>query len=209
MARVTTSLVENYPKMHIDQLQNPIIFVVDMINGFVKEGALCDKKMIDIVPAITQLAQSEVGRMIFVADAHPQKTREFQAYPTHCVIGTSESEVIEELQPYIHEQFHKNSTNTFFCPDFQSFLKERFYQYDDIVITGCCSDICILQFALSVQAWLNEHNEVSKRVIVPISCIDTYHLDTVHDCITYNTFSIQNMAANGVVVVSEFIGGQE
>ena len=207
MARVTTSFLNQYPQMDIDQLQKPIVFVVDMINGFVKEGALHDQKIMDIVPAIQSLLEKEVGRNVFVADAHPVQTREFQSYPQHCVIGSFESEVVEELQPYVHELFHKNSTNTFFSPNFQEFVKERLDWYQDIIITGCCSDICILQFALSLQAYFNEHNMVNHRVIVPLSCIDTYHIDTIHDSVEWNMFSIRNMAANGIVVVSDFNGG--
>ena len=40
-------------------------------------------------------------RVIFIADSHPPKTREFNSYPSHCVIGTKDSEVIQELQPYV------------------------------------------------------------------------------------------------------------
>ena len=202
MARVQNTFYESYSPMDIDTLRNPVIFVVDMVNGFVKEGALHDEKIHAITPNIQALLEEELCRNVFVADSHPPKTREFLSYPSHCVIGTSESEVLDELKPYIHECIPKNSTNTFTCPAFQSFLNERIDQYDDIVITGCCTDICILQFALCLNAWLNEHNCESKRVIVPIDCIDTFHIEGVHDCESINEFSIRNMEQNGIVIVS-------
>ena len=43
MARVSETFLNSYQAMQMDKLQKPIIFVVDMINGFVKEGALHDE----------------------------------------------------------------------------------------------------------------------------------------------------------------------
>ena len=208
MARVSDTFVSQFPAMKLEELKRPVVFVVDMINGFVFEGALADAKINDITASIKALLEDVSARTFFIADAHPPKTREFISYPTHCVIGTSESEVIEELQPYIHELFHKNSTNTFTSPDFQAFLKEgRLEAYEDIILTGCCSDICILQFALCLNAWLNEHNMVEKRLIIPMNCIDTYHIEGVHDAVSTNEFSIANMKANGITVVTEIRKG--
>lgn len=208
MARVNKTFLKEYQAMELNDIKDPILFVVDMINGFVFEGALADPSIDEITRNIEMLLQELDARSIFIADAHPPKTREFQSYPSHCVIGTRESEVIDALQPYIHELFHKNSTNTFTCVDFQQFLKEqRLDLYHDIIITGCCSDICILQFALCLNAWLNEHNRNDLRIIVPINCIDTYHIEGIHDAIMTNEFSIANMKANGIVVVSELKKG--
>lgn len=207
MARVSETFLNSYQAMQMDELQKPIIFVVDMINGFVKEGALHDEAIHDITANIQHLLQDKACRCIFIADAHPPKTREFNAYPSHCVIGTSESEIIEELQPHVDEVMHKNSTNTFTCPDFQAFLEKRIQNYQDIVITGCCTDICILQFALCLNAWLNEHNYDDMRIIIPIDCIDTFHIENVHECVTHNEYSIRNMESNGILMVSRIERG--
>lgn len=208
MARVQPTFLQNYPTMDAKDLQYPMIFVVDMINGFIKEGALHDETILACVKPIQTLLEDLQVRSVFIADAHPPKTREFCSYPSHCVIGTSQSEVIDELTPYVQYLYKKNSTNTFTAPQFQEFLEEDIYHYDDIIITGCCSDICILQFALSLNAWLNEHNEEKKRIIIPIDCIDTYHIEGVHDAITTNEFSIANMAANGIHVVQHIESGE-
>lgn len=208
MARVSDTFVSRFSAMKLEELKCPVVFVVDMINGFVFEGALADEKINDVTTSIKTLLENVSARTFFIADAHPPKTREFISYPSHCVIGTTESEVIKELQPYIHELFHKNSTNTFTSPDFQEFLKEgRLDAYEDIIITGCCSDICILQFALCLNAWLNEHNRIEKRIIIPMDCIDTYHIEGVHDAISTNEFSIANMKANGITVVTDIRKG--
>lgn len=203
MARVSKQFLEAYKPLSTKELKDPVIFVVDMIEGFVHEGALHDEAIHAATMHIENLIRDAEQRVIFIADSHPPKTREFISYPSHCVIGTKESEVIQELQPYVQELMRKNSTNTFTCPEFQLFLKERLKNYRDIVITGCCTDICILQFALCLNAWLNEHNKTEQRIIIPLSCVDTYHIEGVHDAISCNEFSIRNMEANGICIVSK------
>lgn len=206
MARVQKEMMQKYPELKASELRNPLLFVVDMINGFIKEGALHDRAILACAkPIETLITQQELPR-VFVADAHPPHSGEFQAYPQHCVIGTYESEVISELAPYVETLFHKNSTNAFLCEDFREFLHEDFYYYDDFIISGCCSDLCILQFALCMQAYVNEHNESDKRIIVPIDCIDTYHTEGVHDACQQNAFAIENMNANGICMVSTIKG---
>ena len=203
MARVRKQWLDAYKPLSTKELKDPVIFVVDMIEGFVHEGALHDEAIHAATMHIESLIRDAEQRVIFIADSHPPKTREFISYPSHCVIGTKESEVIQELQPYVQELMRKNSTNTFTCPDFQLFLKERLKNYRDIVITGCCTDICILQFALCLNAWLNEHNKTEQRIIIPLSCVDTYHIEGVHDAVSCNEFSIRNMEANGICIVSK------
>lgn len=202
MARVNEQFLEAYEPLSMKELKDPIIFVVDMIEGFVHEGALHDEAINAVTVHIEALIKDAQQRVIFIADSHPPKTREFNSYPTHCVIGTTESEVIQELKPHVQELMRKNSTNTFTCPDFQSFLTECMDSYRDIVITGCCTDICILQFALCLNAWLNEHNKTDQRIIIPLSCVDTYHIEGIHDAVSCNEFSIRNMEANGICIVS-------
>ncbi len=202
MARVSKQFLEAYKPLSTKELKDPVIFVVDMIEGFVHEGALHDEAIHAATTHIENLIRDAEQRVIFIADSHPPKTREFISYPSHCVIGTKESEVIQELQPYVQELMRKNSTNTFTCPEFQQFLKERLKNYRDIVITGCCTDICILQFALCLNAWLNEHNKTEQRIIIPLSCVDTYHIEGIHDAVSCNEFSIRNMEANGICIVS-------
>ena len=81
----------------LSALSHPICFVVDMVNGFVKEGALHDAAILDLCAPISALIEKLQCRTVFVADSHPPMTREFTAYPQHCVIGSGEDEVIEEL----------------------------------------------------------------------------------------------------------------
>lgn len=203
MARLKNNL---YKPMNVDELKDPVVFVVDMVNGFVKEGALADPTIMSIAEGQKKLMDQLECRNVFVCDTHPPKTREFLSYPQHCMIGTKEAEVIDELKDHIKRIIHKNSTNTFVAPEFQEFLQDECSRYKDLIIVGCCTDLCILQFALSLQSYLNEHNHCEQRVIVPANLVETYHVEDIHDAYFWNDVSLKNMATNGILVVSEIRG---
>ena len=76
-----------------------LLFVVDMVNGFVKEGSMHDLKIMNIVDSIKEECESHEHR-IFIADTHENDAIEFNSFPSHCVKGTSEAEIIDELKPY-------------------------------------------------------------------------------------------------------------
>ncbi|NBK97585.1 MAG: cysteine hydrolase, partial [Erysipelotrichia bacterium] len=173
---------------------------VDMINGFVKDGALSDRDILKIVPDIKALL-NKVHPSIFICDAHDLNAREFKSFPLHCIKNTEESRVIDELLPYAKNIMYKNSTNAFVNEEIQTFIKEQLFAYRDIVITGCCSDICILQFALCLNTYLNENEMHDKRIIVPINMIETYHIKGVHDSMRYNEIACDLMLANAIDVI--------
>ena len=91
MARLKNNL---YKPMNVDELKDPVVFVVDMVNGFVKEGALADPEIMSIAEGQKKLMDQLECRNVFVCDTHPPKTREFLSYPQHCMIGTKEAEVV-------------------------------------------------------------------------------------------------------------------
>ena len=77
-----------YSSLSKSSLQHPILFVIDMINGFVRRGALHDPAIAQAAQPIKDLIELLECRTVFVADSHPPKTREFLSYPAHCVIGS-------------------------------------------------------------------------------------------------------------------------
>ena len=187
--------------LRYDECQKPIIFVIDMVNGFVKEGALADSRINHIVPNLICLMEQLACRNVFVCDSHPPHTREFDTFAPHCMIGSKEAEVIDELQPYIKRIMKKNSTNAFHAQDFLSFLKEEMDSYRDIIVTGCCTDLCVLQFVLTLQSWLNEHNKKEYRIIVPKNCVETYDIPDLHSASYWIEVAFNLMKMNGILVV--------
>ncbi|MCI9042014.1 cysteine hydrolase family protein [Dubosiella newyorkensis] len=183
------------------ELNKPYLFVVDMINGFIKEGALADSTIFPISKPIEALVQRLKDRTLFICDSHSADAVEFRSYPPHCIEKSHEAEVIDELLAYKQDVVYKNSTNTFMAPSFQKRLPDILATSQDLIITGCCTDLCILQFALSLRSYLNEMDLKEHRIIIPEDCVDTYHIEGVHDANFWNEAAIQNMKQNGIEVV--------
>lgn len=169
-----------------------LLFVVDMVNGFIKEGAMHDEKIMTIVPNIIKMCETHEDR-IFIADTHESDAIEFNSFPQHCVKGTSEAAIIDELQPYCTQIVEKNSTNTFHVLD-----KDSLNQYDSFMIVGCCSDICVMQFALTLKTYCNQMN-MKQTVKVPHNCIATYDAP-YHPSDEYHQMALHLMQQAGIEI---------
>ena len=180
------------------------LVIIDMNRGFCKEGALHDTRILDIVPEIIRYCESvPEDRRIFVSDAHEADAREFSDYPPHCLKGSAESAIIEELSAYIPKKtslgipalVEKNSTNAAWAMDLETLCN----QSDEVMIVGCCTDICIMQFALSLQSYINHHQKACK-LRVPEAAVSTFHIPDVHDALTYQSFALQIMKNAGISI---------
>ncbi|PXX79617.1 cysteine hydrolase family protein [Dielma fastidiosa] len=170
------------------------LFVIDMVNGFVKEGAMHDIKIMSIVPCIENLVREFDGDCYFIRDAHDRDAIEFKSFPSHCVKGTSESEVIDELRPYVKKEILKNSTNAFHAID-----PHLYDGYDEFVLCGCCTDICVLQFALSLKTYLNQidSNHKVKVVKAGVATYDAQH----HKAEGYHSMALKLMEQSGIELI--------
>lgn len=201
-------MLAKLPSINLKEIQGKqtALVIVDMINGFAREGALMSPRVEGLIPEIAKLSKAcdelQISKLAF-ADCHTIASPEFNAYPIHCMEGTSEGEIVQELREiggYI--LFPKNSTNGFLEADFQNWLKKNEH-IDTFIITGDCTDICIQQFAITLKTWFNMKNKTS-RVIVPINTVDTYDLG-LHDADLMNVIALYNMWMNGVEIVGEVI----
>ena len=85
-----------------------LLISIDMVNGFVKEGNMADSYIQHIVPEHIKLIkqiQEKGGMIAFVKECHKENCREFNQYPAHCIEGTEEAELIEELKPFEKDAF--------------------------------------------------------------------------------------------------------
>lgn len=176
--------------------------VIDMIGGFARQGALYSPFIEALIPNIVSLSKRMehhgVDCLAF-ADSHTEASPEFAAYPVHCLKGSRESALVEELEKAAHFKiFPKNSTNGFLTADFQSYLHSH-SKVKNFILAGDCTDICVLQFAVTLKAWFNEQN-LSSRVIVPADMVDTYDLKA-HNRILMNAVSLFQMQQSGIEVV--------
>jgi nicotinamidase-related amidase len=182
-----------------------VLVVIDMVNGFVYDGALSSNRVAAIVQNIVDINKKTSGfKKIFFLDSHDENSKEFNSFPKHCIEGSSEAELIDELKVAEAGDINtlyikKNSTNGFITDDFQKWLADNLDCVDNYIITGCVTDICVMQFVLSLKAYFNHINKV-KRVIVPKNAVETYDGGS-HDGHLMNLFALYNMSNIGVEIV--------
>lgn len=182
---------------------NTVLINIDVINGFVKEGNLYSKDIEKLVPRIIEYNNMfKEFQRIYVRDNHHNESLEFKYFPEHGV--GEESQIISELHEFIDEKstiVTKNSTNGFLARSFGEWLSNNYQDICNYIIIGDCTDICILQFALSLKSFYNQW-DIESRVIVPIDGVATYdNKESLHDGEIMNLFAFYNMDINGIEIV--------
>lgn len=176
-----------------------VLVIVDMVNGFVNEGPLSDKRINEITPNIIKLIENgDFDSIIAFRDCHEKNDEEFKTYPPHCLKGTVESELIPELVPY-SEMFldmPKQTTNGFESEGFKKFWASRCYDEYEFVVTGCCTDICVKDFSTSLMRDIVKADSPS-RVVVLHDCVSTFD-SPEHDAINAEQDALVEMAEEGV-----------
>ena len=179
-----------------------LLVVVDMVNGFIKEGKMSDKDINHITPRIKSLVESflsdEEG-VAFIKDTHEVNSTEFKKYPPHCLKGTSESELISELSSYEQKSlsYEKSSTSTIFAKNFMRDI-ERMESLKEVIITGCCTDICVMNLAIPLVNYFDEENR-DVRVLVPQNAVETFN-SNIHNRDEYNSMALKLMKNQGIGV---------
>ena len=146
-----------------------LLVIIDMVNGFINEGALADKKINKITPKIVKLVQGAIKKgipMVAFKDTHTSDDKKFETYPPHCMKGTSECELIPELKPFENKMItiEKNTTNGFNTVEFQRLISN--FHFEEVVVVGCCTDICVEAFATSLRAFYVNQNRIAKISVV-------------------------------------------
>jgi nicotinamidase-related amidase len=183
------------------QKDNTSIIIIDMVRGFYDIGPLASSRVENIISPLVNLNEKALSfKKVFFIDCHEEGSKEFTAYPPHCIEGAIESELIEELKGYTknNEIIKKNSTNGFHTEEFQQWLKEN-PEIDNFIVTGVCTDICVETFVISLVTYFNEINE-EKNIIVPMNLVETFDLG-IHNGELMNLMSLYKMKLNGVNVV--------
>jgi len=199
-------LLQNLPTVHLTSLstEKSALVIIDMVNGFAREGALKSPRVEALIPTIARLTAEcgslGIARLAF-ADKHTDASPEFEAYPQHCMSGTTEIEIVDEIKAVgEYLLIPKNSTNGFLEEQFLDWLAQN-TDIDTFIIVGDCTDICIQQFAVTLKTWFNKKNEPS-RIIVPLNAVDTYDLG-MHNGDLLNAVTLYSMMGNGIELVRE------
>jgi len=175
-----------------------------MVNGFIHHGPMADHGITNIINNIERLIKhfkTIENPIVAFIDKHPSDAKEFLVYPAHCLIDDSQSEWIDELLPYHIDTvfFHKNSTNGFLAPEFQEWFKEQqpFLKY---YVVGCVTDICVLQFASTLQAYIHQH-QLDSEVIVIEDAVETFDSPS-HPRSLYNEMAFTLMKQYGIKILN-------
>lgn len=182
-----------------------LLLVIDMVNGFVKEGALADKQINNITPNIINLIEEYIKNsddIISIQEGHSKSSKEFDNFPPHCILGTDEAELIEELLPYRENMkvIRKNSTCGFITNEFMKYMEENKNELEEIVLTGCCTDLCVMNFALPLKTYINE-NDLNIKVTIYKNTVETYD-SPIHSRDEYNKIAFKIMKQNGINIIN-------
>lgn len=142
------------------------LIVVDMVNGFVREGVLHDEEIAKVIPRQIELIKESIndGKLIvFIKDTHTKDSVEFERFGNteHCLQYTSEAELVDELKEFEDSphaiSIEKNSTSFMEADAFRE-LMENFKDLDEFDIVGCCTDICVVNGSIGLANYLDERN---------------------------------------------------
>lgn len=124
-----------------------ILLVIDLLNGFCRKGytlSLPESTAGIEIYAASRIEQifGEGGQVIFIGDNHSLSDPEIgNPYPPHCMKGTVEAEIIDELKPFAQKSIilEKNTLSIFLNTGLDRILKK--YRPTEIEVIGVCTDI--------------------------------------------------------------------
>jgi nicotinamidase/pyrazinamidase len=125
------------------------LIVVDMQNGFLRQGNLASAdNATALEPVVGEVAAAvDAGQwVIFTADTHEVDDNEFAVFPPHCVRGTKEAELVDELAGFLDRDLtyllRKRRYSAMFETELEGLLSR--HAIDHARICGVCTDICVL-----------------------------------------------------------------
>lgn len=148
------------------------VLVIDMVRGFFDEGysLYLGSKASHIIANVKKLLDTELAKgskVLFLCDNHDPDDLEFKVFPSHCVTGTIETEIIPELRDYPGEIITKKRYSSFFNTTLEKRLKEL--APEKVVVCGVCTDICVMHT-------VEDARNFDYQVEVPVDCVTTFDL---------------------------------
>ena len=190
--------------------QNVAFISVDMIEAFAGTGALASQRVGAISQGIASLFNTaykdlNFKNFILIEDRHTKDSKEFEAFLPHALLGTRETETIEEIKKLSFfkeiKTFYKNSLSIAFNKEFNNFLDQN-PQLDTFIVTGNCTDMCVYQCVSYLKLRANEYNQEG-RVIVPFNLPQTYDVPGHNGDFYHEVFSMHMKLALGADVVKD------
>lgn len=161
-----------------------MLIVVDMVNGFVREGVLHDEKIAEVIPRQLELIKEAKHRgdlIVFVKDTHDEDAIEFKRFGNtkHCVRGTREAELVDEFRELEKEDdtisIEKNSTSYMEAEEFRNLIGDM-TNLERVDVVGCCTDICDFNGTMGLANYFDQHNR-DVSINVHTDAVATYAED--------------------------------
>lgn len=158
-----------------------MLIVVDMVNGFVREGVLHDEKITDVIPRQLELIRDAKARgdlIVFIKDTHDEDAVEFKRFGNtkHCVRGTSEAQLVDELRELENDDdtisIEKNSTSYMEAPEFREMIGQM-DNLERVDVVGCCTDICDFNGTMGLANYFDQNNR-DVEINVHTDAVATY-----------------------------------
>jgi len=149
------------------------IIVTDMLRGFLEPGypLYCGESSRRIIEPVKMLLQEKEGKeaIIFIRDEHNENDPEFRVFPSHCIKGSDQSKVINELHYYWQRGIDvpKTRYSGFYDTDLNKILLQNVSKDEDVTVVGVCTDICVLYTCADLRN--RDYN-----VIVPRNCVASF-----------------------------------
>jgi nicotinamidase-related amidase len=193
------------------------VITVDMIEGFCRSGPLSSPRVEALIAPVVRLLEKAhglgVSHLALTQDAHEETSREFGAFPAHCVAGTPEADTVREIRelPFFGRMkvFPKRSISSHLATGLEEWLTGA--DPRAVVVLGDCTDLCTYQLTMFARLLANARGH-GWEVILPIDCVDTYDLPVEtaakigampHPADFFNAAFTYHMALNGIRVARE------
>ncbi|HZA61056.1 MAG TPA: isochorismatase family cysteine hydrolase [Actinomycetota bacterium] len=165
------------------------LIVIDTQEGFTRLGNLASETCTAAIPGIVKAVERERANgtpILFTKDSHREGDPEFEMFPPHCIVGTEEHELVEELRPFEAEAaavIPKTRYSAFHGTDLDGVL--RGLAPDEVHMVGLCTDICVLHTTSGLR-------DRDYRVVVHRDGVETFDAPG-HDHDEVNTWALSHM----------------
>ena len=151
-----------------------VILVVDEIKGFLERGILADEENMVVVPETKKLLRrkiSEGWEVLFLCDSHKKGDPELQIFDEHCMAGTDEAKVVDELFEFVTPKNYipKPGHDGFYGTNLEKIIKQK--NPDKIIIVGVCTDVCVLYTVIGLR---NIKLRDDCKVMIPRDCVRAF-----------------------------------
>jgi nicotinamidase-related amidase len=133
-----------------------LLIIVDMQNDFI-DGALANPAAQAIVPGIVDFVESWQGKIGVTLDTHQEnylETQEGKNLPVpHCIVDTYGHKLNQQIADVLTSMdnvSHVIMKPTFGFNDWEHYALDK--DFDEAVLVGTCTDICVISNALAIKA---------------------------------------------------------